>query len=118
MLTPDELKSFRERFEKAERRPMTGPRVWCMCLGGPLDGLRARVEAATVNNPEAVWCFGTVIRTGCVVAMYEHSDKPNEWRFRGWDEPSSGSKEALESGLRSGSVGKQKTARGVVADGR
>jgi hypothetical protein len=105
MLNEEQTKAMRASFERIQRRPMSVPTLWEICVGGPLDGLRARVEKSVVNNPEAVWCLGTMIESGCVVAIYEHGDKPGEWRFRGWDVPGGGSSGALTSGLRVGSAG-------------
>jgi hypothetical protein len=100
MLNEEQTKAMQASFERIQRRPMSAPTVWGLCVGGPFDGLRARVEQSVVNNPEAVWGLGTMIESGCVVAIYEHDEKPGDWRFRGWDVPGSASSGAFESGHR------------------
>lgn len=103
MLSQEELLEFRRAFEKVQRRPKIGPSGWDTILGGPLDGLRVRKQTG-MNGPTATWGFATVIDCGCVQALYEHGDKPGEWRFQGWSRPGGEYDGALASGLRVASV--------------
>ncbi len=92
VLTEAETADLRAAVDRANRQPQTEPSVWVTFVGGPLDGMRVRIDRSSDKNPSAIigWCQRT--NHGTFVANYVHADQPGKWRFRDYYE--SGAKAA------------------------
>jgi hypothetical protein len=90
MLTPEDIARLRATVGN-----ISPPAVQCVRVyleGGPLDGVSVLFAAHQRPSHVVGWCVPT--RHGLVVSNYGPTDRPDRWRFTGFDYPGWGAADA------------------------
>lgn len=85
MLTDEQIADLRAACERIMWKAAEG--LWGVCIDGPLQGLKVRIDANTCKRAGACWCLSYPGERGPVVAEYTHAPEPGHWRFRGYNYP-------------------------------
>src|SRR5262245_6894928 len=81
MLSIQEINVFRQRVMESQSASVAAPRLWGICIGGPLHGICVRIDPASFHDPKAMMEWETVTERGRIVAQYSAPDEHGWMHF-------------------------------------
>lgn len=94
MLSAQEVQLLRQRVIAVQGASVSTPRLWGICVGGPLHGICVRLDPANCQGSEATFGWATVTERGCIVAQYGTPDDHGWMHFLRYHSPA-----VTESGI-------------------
>ena len=81
MFSAQDVQMLRQRVTEAQGASVSTPRLWGICVGGPLHGICVRLDPANCQDSEAAFGWGTITERGCIVAQYGAPDQHGWMHF-------------------------------------